>query len=110
MDASKILGFDDRKTKVVKVKQWNCELTILELGLQQGLSLFSHVKDGDDSVSLTAEQIAEIVAWGVVDPTTNERIFSDDDVPALMQKSREALVFLYTEITKLSTDGAAEKN
>ena len=106
MQASEILGFDDLKTKVVTVKQWKCKLTIRELGLDEGLRLFGQVVD--NKVTVNAEQIAQIVAWGVVD-SDGERVFSDEDVPALMKKSKAALVFLYGEITKLST-GDAGKN
>ena len=106
MQASEILGFDDLKTKVVAVKQWKCKLTIRELGLDEGLRLFGQVVD--NKVTVNAEQIAQIVAWGVVD-SDGERVFSDEDVPALMKKSKAALVFLYGEITKLST-GDAGKN
>ena len=106
MQASEILGFDDLKTKVVTVKQWKCKLTIRELGLDEGLRLFDHV--AGDKVKVNAEQIAQVVAWGVID-SDGERVFSDEDVPALMKKSKAALVFLYGEITKLST-GDAGKN
>jgi len=109
MKASEILGFDDLKTKVVKVKHWDCELTVRELGLDQGIQLFSMVSDLEGKPTIDAEQIAKVVAWGVVDPTTNERIWSDEDVPALMKKSRLPIMFLYGEITNISVDDA-EKN
>ena len=110
MKACEILGFDDLKIKVVKVKQWGCEVTIRELGLEDGLALFTQVTDMGKQQIVSAEKIAQAVAWGVIDPDTGERMFSDDDVPALLKKSRTALVFLYGEITNLSTAELTEKN
>ena len=109
MNASDILDLNDLQTKVVKVKEWNREVTVQELGLDDGIKMFDLVRNlDDDKVVITAESIAQVVAWGVVDPETNERVFSDDDVAALAQKSRKALMFLYEKIMALSGGDAAK--
>ena len=108
MKASDILGFDDLATKTVKVKEWDCELIIRELSLDDGIRWFQMAQESDDKLVLDAEDIAKVVAWGVIDES-GERVFSDDDVPVLKQKNRIALMFLYQEITTLS-GAAAEKN
>ena len=108
MNAADLLGFSDLKTKVVKVKGWECSLTIQELGLDDGIKMFDGVKDIDDKTVMTANSIAEVVAWGVVHADTLERVFSDDDVPALAKKNTNVLMFLYKEIMSLSGDGAVK--
>ncbi len=108
MKASDILFLDDLQTKVVKVKEWDCELTIQELGLGDGLQMFSMVSDIEDNPVLEADQIAQVIAWGVIEPETGERVFSDDDVSALAKKNRNALMFLYQEIITLSGEEAVK--
>ena len=109
MKASDILSFADLKTKVVKVKEWDCELTIRELGLDEGLRMVAMVKDVDgETPTISAKDIAQVVAFGVVDED-GERLFSDDDVDALSRKHTKALTFLYGEIIALS-EQEAEKN
>ena len=108
MKASDILGFNDLKTKVIKVKAWDCELTVRELGLADGIKMFDLISDADDRPTIAAESVAQVVAWGVIDPATLERIFSDDDVAQLAQKSSKALMFIYKEIMALSGEDAAK--
>lgn len=109
MKASDILNLNDLRTKTVRVEHWDCDLIIRELDLEDGVRLFSMVKDvGDGEYVMDADQIASVVAWGVIDED-GERVFSDDDIPALRKKSREPLMFLYTEITGISVEDA-EKN
>ena len=108
MKASDILSFDDLKTKVVKVKQWDCELTIRELGLDDGLKMFSMVSEVNDDLVIAAEDVAQVVSWGVIDPDTGERLFSDDDIAPLAKKNRMALMFLYQEIIALSGEDATK--
>ena len=63
----------------------------------------------DDHPTITAEQVAQIVVWGVVDEESGKFVFSDADIPKLVKKNRVPLMFLYQEISSLSGDGA-EKN
>ena len=100
MKASDILGFNDLVTKVVTVKKWGCDLTIRELSLNDGIRWFQMAQELDDKIVLDAEDIAAVVAMGVIDPETGECLFSDDDIPALKLKNRDALMCLYYEITK----------
>ena len=108
MKASDILDFNDLKTKTVKVDAWDCELTVRELDLEQGVKMFTMVKEVEGEYRMDADQIASVVAWGVIDES-GERLFSDDDIPKLMKKSRDPLMLLYTEITGISVQDA-EKN
>ncbi len=109
MNASDILELSDLQTRVVKVKEWKRDVTVQELNLEDSLKLLDSAGDlEDDTVVLTAENIARVIVWGVVDPDTHERVFSDDDVAALAQKNHAALMFLYKEIMSLSSEAAAK--
>lgn len=108
MNAAELLGFNDLKTKVVEVKGWDCKLTIQELGLDDGIRMFDLVKDVDEKAVMTASSIAHVIAWGVVHPDTLERVFSDDDVPALAKKNTKVLMFLYQEIMSMSGEDVAK--
>lgn len=97
-----ILAFDDLCTEEVKVPQWQRTVTIRELGLQESLLAFGSVKpDEDGRVTLSYTDIAQIVAFGVIDPSTGERVFADKDIPKLARKNQKALMLLYTRITAL---------
>lgn len=109
MQASDILGFNDLKTKTITVDAWKCELTIRELSLDEGIRLLSLASADDGEVTLDAGDIAQIVAWGVIDPETDERLFSDDDIPQLMRKNSKPMMEIYMAIAALS-GGDAEKN
>jgi predicted naringenin-chalcone synthase len=95
----KLLAFNDRRTSEVYVDAWKETLEIQELNLDESMKLAQMYGDGE-SATLRAEDIASVVSWGVVDK--GQRVFADDDIPALAQKSRAALVQLFEEITKLS--------
>ena len=108
MKASDILSFNDLKTSEVVIEDWDCTLHIRELGLEEGLKLFSMVS-GDEGDMLKADDIAQVVVWGVIDPKSGKQFFSDKDVPVLAKKSRRPLMKLYSAITDLSGEDA-EKN
>ena len=109
MKASDILSYNDLRVGEVEVEEWGCTLHIRELGLEEGLKLFSMAQDVDENPTLDANDVAQVVAWGVIDPETGGRLFSDDDVPALAKKSHKPLMKLYAAIAALSAEDA-EKN
>lgn len=98
-----LLNANDLRSKEVFVKQWDQTVTVQELGLQESLEVYGTIKpDEDGNVTMGHAEIARMVALGVVDPKTRERIFLDSDVPKLARKNKAALMLLYTEITALS--------
>lgn len=107
-----MLNASDLATREVDVPEWKSTVTIAELALDEGLKLVEMYGDGD-KVTLTGRDIAQVVAWSVVDPETGERLFTDDDVPKLARKSRSALMRLFTAVSELSMSSGfeeAEKN
>ena len=104
MKASDILSFSDLRTKEVEVPQWKQTVRIREMGLDDGVKFVSLMRNAQgDSVTLTGEDIAGVVARGVINEK-GERVFSDDDIPALAKKSQKALMLLYGEVIGLSGD------
>lgn len=103
--SQEILDYSDLRTEEVEVPQWNRTVTIRELGLQESMLSLGSLKPGEDGkVTLTHAEIAQIVAYGVIDPETDDRVFSDDAVPKLARKSKKALMLLYFAIIELSGD------
>jgi hypothetical protein len=101
MKSADILGISDRRTKQVHVPAWGTTLTIREMGLNEGVRFAGMVRETDGSATMTAEQVASVVAWSVIDED-GERVFSDEDIPKLASKSQKALLLLYSEIVGLS--------
>lgn len=98
-ESSEILALQDLRTKAVRVKAWDRIVRIRELDLDQGMQIFA--KAVDNKVILSGEDIARVVAFGVIDEN-GERLFSDEDIPKLTSKSRNSMMFLYQEIMGLS--------
>lgn len=107
-----LLAIDDLRTKEVSVPVWKRKVHIRELGLLESLEVFSPDRIGKDGkIHLEATDMARVAAMGIFDPETGERVFSDDDIPALARKNQKALMFLYNQITALSGSiEDAEKN
>jgi hypothetical protein len=104
MLATDILGLNDLSTKSIKVNAWNNRLIrIRELDLDMGIKIFEKVLG--DEVVMSAEDIAAVVVYGVVDKDNNP-IFTDEHIPELIRKSRNAMMFIYSEVMALS--GTAE--
>lgn len=107
-----LLALDDLRTKEVTVPVWKHKLTIRELGLQESLEWAGPDRvSKDGKVTLSGEDLAKVIAYGVINPETGERVFTNADIPKLASKNRRALMFLYNEITALSGSVEdAEKN
>ena len=101
--SSDILDYADLRTEEIEVPQWKRTVTIRELGLQESMLAFGSIKpDKGGKVTLSHLDIAQIVAFGIIDPKTGDRAFSDKQVPELARKNQQALMLLYTSITALS--------
>ena len=98
-----LLDYNDLRRKEVEVPQWETTLTVTELGLRESMLSFGSLEiDSDGHVELTYDEIAQTVAFGVIDPETGERVFTDDEIPALARKNTQALKLLYKAIADLS--------
>ena len=98
-----LLAASDRVTG--KVSAWGKDIDIIELSARQRLEMSSWFSVDDDDEAprarLTATQLAQVVAWGVVD-SGGERVFSDEDIPALSEKSFTELQKVYSAVLALT--------
>lgn len=107
-----ILGAADRKERVVKVKAWgNKAVRLMEIAYGDHASIAAQIagkNDGTDHLFM-----ARYVAASIVDEHGG-RLFSDEDVPALAAKSRDAISQLWEAVAELNGLGvsrdAAVKN
>lgn len=113
MNADDILSISDLRTKTIYVEKWGRDVIIQELGLLPMMQMYQSidVKDVESGkVEVNAMDIARIVSMGVVDDSGCQ-VFTDEHIPALAKKNRDALLFVYTEIMALSgSEDDAEKN
>lgn len=113
MNADDILSISDLRTKTIYVEKWGRDVIIQELGLLPMMQMYQtiNVKDVESGkVEVNAMDIARIVSMGVVDDSGCQ-VFTDEHIPALAKKNRDALLFVYTEIMALSgSQDDAEKN
>ena len=99
-----ILEADDIQEETVAVPEWGGKLLVrgltgserddFEATLQRG-------KGTNKELNLRNAR-AKLVMWSVVHPTTRERLFSEQDVRRLGQKSAAALQRVFDVATRLS--------
>ena len=113
MKADDLLSITDLKTKTIHVSKWNKDIIIQELGLLPMMELYQSMDIKDiqkGQIQVKPLDIARIVVMGVVDEN-GAPVFTDQHIPALAKKNREALMFIYGEIMSLSgTEDDAAKN
>jgi hypothetical protein len=107
-----LLSKRDLKRQTVRVEAWETDVTVQEMSARQRILINTWADGGEDfAITLTGEKLATVAAWCVIDPETGSRVFDDDDVSALADKSLGALQELFTAIMGLSaTPEDAEGN
>jgi hypothetical protein len=113
LSREQIIGADDRKTKDVPVPEWGGTVRVRGLSGRERDSYEASIvqvsSSGSRRVSLENLR-ARLVSFACVDEEGN-RLFSDDDVLALGDKSAAALERVFDEARKLSglTEGDVEE-
>lgn len=83
-----ILALDDLVSETIIVPQWrNKELLIRQLTAKRFIEITKATKIEKNEELFLATLIAE----SVFDPETGEKVFTPDDIPALMEKNLSAL-------------------
>lgn len=104
-----ILGSAKIRTADIVAPVWGA-MRIQELGLKAMMAVrgaLTEAADGSATMELDAEQIASVVAQVIIDDT-GQRVFSDDDIPALTSRPTEAMVYVYQKAIELS--GSVEES
>jgi len=112
---NQIFASHDLKTEVLDIFEWGIpNFNIRELTAAQRGQLFEKIQDLDGKPIADDQYFAILVSMGAID-ADGERIFSDEDVDALLEKSPFVLRRIGKAINTLSgitTDSVseAEKN
>lgn len=97
-----ILAADDKPRATIEVPEWGGMVTIRSLSGTQMTRLLS---DYDKAKKNTGSQYRlqiTVAAWSMIDPDTGERLFSDNEIHELAERSSAAL--------KIVFDAASEHN
>lgn len=98
----KILSKQDLRYEKVHIAEWDVEIEVRGLtGAQRG-ELIGRAKDGElDSSDLMGEMV-ELVIRTVYDPETGDRVFTNDDKAALLERNGEIIERLASIASDLS--------
>ena len=99
-----ILKAKDLKTKVVKVPEWNGEVTIQALSLKDFADIERAAKGIDGKLDTLKLAIATFIA-GVIEPK-----FERADIEELQYRNVNSMTDIVTEINKLSGKMIDQKN
>lgn len=86
----RILSAEDIPTEIVDVPEWGVKLLIKGMTGGDRSEMLSRAIGDDGGVDLKSIY-PDVVVITTHDPETGERIFSADDIPALMAKSGKAI-------------------
>jgi len=98
--ASKIFEADDIPSRLVEVPEW--DVTLKVRGLTSGETLNIYGSETDDR----EEQMQLILLRSVLDPETDEHVFSEEDRGEITKKSSKATTRLIAVCMELSGEAA----
>ena len=101
VDKKMILEMADLAEERVYVKEWDCDITIREMTALERVKFESRLEKDDPLLRV------KLVAYSAVDEN-GERLFSDDDIPALAGKNFKAIRVLSDAAIRLSRIGQVE--
>jgi hypothetical protein len=99
-----ILGADDLPREVVAVPEWRGDVTITTLGAADRFALSRWLVAAS---SEAFEDVAHLLALTLIDDS-GARLFSEDDVKALLSKNPTVILRLYHVAVRLNRLGDAE--
>lgn len=100
-----ILALQDRKTAVVHVPEWDCDVRIMEMSAGDREAYERMVLRMNDQSKKVEPDISNLrskmVAISVVDDE-GRRVFTDEDVQALARKHHEAIRLIFNKAMSLN--------
>lgn len=104
-----MVDLDDVRTKELDVTVGGKKVSARCLGLGACVKLAQVIGSDDD---IPAEDVARVVVGGLVFSETGKPVYSDKDIPTLMDKDHRTVTGIFQEIIKLSFSATedAEKN
>lgn len=101
----KILAADDLKWEDVPVPEWDAtvRVRVLTSGERDRWEALAYLdKDGGKTAVAPEDIRAKLIVFACVDPETNERLFTEEDIAALSKKSGVAMNRLWPVASRLS--------
>jgi hypothetical protein len=96
-----ILQIQDLKEETFKVPEWAMDITIRELSARDVNDVQKYLSKLDKNVPLLITA-AVYACFGIIDPITKKRVFSESDIPAITDKSPTVLYNIFIKLNKLS--------
>lgn len=97
----RILAADDIGKTLIEVPQWGVELEVRTMSAGKRSRMLQTCSLGDGTVDLDKLYPMLLVAT-VFDPATGERVFSEDDMELLQEKSAGAIEFVALQAMQMS--------
>ena len=97
----KIIASDDIASELVEVPEWDVILEVRGMTGGDRSKILENAANNDGGISVGTMYVDTVIA-STYDPDTNERVFSESDKDALMQKSAAAIDRLATVGMRLS--------
>lgn len=111
LNRESILAADDVRRELVEVPEWGGSVYVSTISAAAGLTI---INDADEENGRVVMGVGLLLARAIVDEEGN-RIFTPEDIPALMEKSRRAIDRVTEAALRLNNFSgqaveAAEKN
>ena len=97
----RILQADDIGREIITVPQWGVDLEVRTLSAQQRSRMLQTCTLADGNIDL--DRLYPMLIIGTVfEPGTNDRVFSEADLPLLQEKSAAAIEFVAQKAMQMS--------
>lgn len=100
----KILAADDLKFEDVPIPEWDATVRVRALtsGERDRWEALTYLDKKGGASSAPEDIRAKLIAFSCVDPETNERLFTENDIAALTKKSGVAMNRLWAVASHIS--------
>lgn len=97
----RIISTDDIVSEMVEIPAWDVTVEVRSMSARARVRMMSRAAENDGELNMET-LFPEIVVLCSYDPDTGERIFNDDDVSMLLDKSAGPIELLATAAMRVS--------
>lgn len=105
-----ILAVDDIPSEKVSIKEWGVEVLVRGMSAGDRITLMQNAYDQSTGQVNMAAVYPDVVVACLIDPNTNEQVFTADDKSLLMSKSSAAIEQIASVGLRLSGIGQEEQD
>lgn len=106
----RILEKDDRQSELIEVPQWGEKLKVVGMSAKERARLLRRITDTETGEMDIELMYPLLIIATAHDPDSGEKVFTEDDIDALNDKSGGALEVLGSAASRLSGMAQAEVN